>query len=163
MATVKLSAERIIEAPADVVYHCIADYEEHHRPGGFLPDAFSDMRISRGGIGSGTVISFTTTLGGRTRRMTQEVTEPEPGRVLVESGDGAATTFTVQPEGPGCRVRFDSVLQANGIGGLLTRLFAPRLLEPLYADELQRLEQLARAHPPISTPERAGHGTDLQR
>ena len=37
----RFGAERRIDAPAAVVYHCLADYREHHRPGGFLPPAFS--------------------------------------------------------------------------------------------------------------------------
>jgi hypothetical protein len=146
MSQTQLTAERLIDAPADVVYHCIADYREHHRPGGFLPPAFSDFRVERGGVGAGTVISFTVTLGGRRRTMTQEVSEPRPGRVLVEAGGRERTTFTVEPEGGRARVRFDTILEADGLGGLLTRLFAPRLLRALYADELERLERYARAH-----------------
>jgi hypothetical protein len=38
------------------------------------------------------------------------------------------------------------VLEANGLGGWMTRLFAPRLLAPIYADELERLERHATAH-----------------
>ncbi|MBD0276328.1 MAG: hypothetical protein ICV73_30950, partial [Acetobacteraceae bacterium] len=60
-----MSAERLVDAPADVVYRCIADYREHHRPGRFLPAVFSDFRVERGGVGAETVISFTLTLGGR--------------------------------------------------------------------------------------------------
>ncbi|HEV7663113.1 MAG TPA: SRPBCC family protein [Chloroflexota bacterium] len=146
MSQIHLAAERVIDAPADVVYHCIADYREHHRPGGFLPPVFSDLQVQRGGVGAGTIISFKTTLGGRTRGVTQSVTEPEPGRVLVESGGGAQTTFTVEPEQQRCRVRFDTILEADGLSGLLTRLFAPRMLRPVYADELERLEQLAQRH-----------------
>ena len=143
MAAVRVVAERAMDAPADVVYQCIANYQEHHRPGGFLPPAFSDFRVERGGVGAGTVISFKMTLGGRTRGMTATVSEPEPGRVLVESGQGVTTTFSVQPEGAGCRVRFDTLLEARGLEGILTRLFAPRLLQPVYQDELRRLEAYA--------------------
>ncbi len=158
MSQIHLAAERVIDAPADVVYHCIADYRVHHRPGGFLPPVFSDLQVERGGVGDGTIISFKMTLGGRTRTVTQAITEPEPGRVLVESGDGAQTTFTVEPAQQRCRVRFDTLLQADGLPGLLTRLIAPRLLRPVYADELDRLEQHARAHDhhhmPVSTDPR---------
>jgi hypothetical protein len=38
------------------------------------------------------------------------VEEPQPGRVLTESDQlsWAVTTFTVIPEGPGCRVRIET-------------------------------------------------------
>jgi hypothetical protein len=149
MSQVHVSAERLIDAPAALVYHCIADYREHHRPGGFLPPVFSDFRIEQGGVGAGTVISFAMTLGGRTRHSTQSVSEPEPGRVLVESGDGVRTTFTVEPRAERCKVRFDTVLEAKGLNGLLLHLFAGRLLRPVYADELERLDRHARAHEPL--------------
>jgi NodT family efflux transporter outer membrane factor (OMF) lipoprotein len=43
----RISAERLMHAPAELVYQCIADYRHHHRPGGFLPPAFSDLEIAR--------------------------------------------------------------------------------------------------------------------
>jgi hypothetical protein len=160
MAAVRVVAERSMDAPADVVYQCIANYREHHRPGGFLPPSFSDFRIERGGVGAGTVISFKMALGGRTRGMTQTVSEPEPGRVLVESGQGVSTTFTVQPDGAGCRVRFDTRLEDGGLEGILTRLFAPRLLQPVYQDELRRLEVYAQEL--TASPAGRGRSTRIQ-
>jgi hypothetical protein len=150
VSKVHLSAERLIDAPADVVYACIADYRHHHRPGGFLPPAFHDFTIDRGGVGAGTVMTFKVTLGGRTRTMTHTVTEPEPGRVLIEGDDRDQTTFTVEPAGHQCRVRFDTQLDARGLEGLLTRLFATRLMKPLYDDELARLERSAQAQARIA-------------
>ncbi len=44
----RFAAERHVDAPADVVYHCIADYREHHQPGGFLPPAFSNFELHEG-------------------------------------------------------------------------------------------------------------------
>jgi hypothetical protein len=146
MTKTRFSAERLVDAPADVVYRCIADYEHHHRPEGFLPPAFSDLRVERGGVGAGTAISFTMTVAGQSRRATAEVTEPEPGRVLVETGPTVRTVFTVEPEGTRSRVRFDTVIEAGGLEGLLMRLFASRLLGPLYRDELERLERYAQAN-----------------
>jgi hypothetical protein len=145
MRQTHISAERLLDAPADGVYRCIADYRQHHRPGGFLPPAFTDSQIERGGVGAGTVISYTLALGGRRRAVTSTVSEPRPGRELVETARGVRTTFTVEPEGERARVRFDTVLEASGIDGLLTRLLAPRLLRPVYADELARLERYAQA------------------
>jgi carbon monoxide dehydrogenase subunit G len=152
VAAVRVAAERSIDAPADVVYQCIANYQEHHRPEGFLPPNFSEFRVGRGGVGAGTVISFKMTLGGQTRGMTASVSEPEPGRVLVETGKGVTTTFTVEPEGGRCRVRFDTRLEATGIDGIMTRLFAPRMLKPVYADELRRLEAYAQQQVRAAAP-----------
>jgi hypothetical protein len=146
----RFSAGRVLGAPADVVYHLIADYREHHRPEGFLPPAFTDLVVEQGGVGAGTRIRFTMKMAGRTQSATATISEPVPGRVLVESGPGVVTTFTVEPEGADrARVRFDTVMDSSGLQGLLTRLFAPGILRPIYADELDRLEQHARAHPPL--------------
>jgi Polyketide cyclase / dehydrase and lipid transport len=150
MIRTRYSAERLLDAPAAVVYHCLADYQEHHRPEGFLPPQFSDHTVLQGGVGAGTVFRFSMTLGGRRRTVTTAISEPQPGRVLVERGSGVETTFTVEPvgqQGEQARVRFDTVLEAGGLQGIFTRLFAARLLSPLYADELQRLERYAQAHP----------------
>src|SRR3954462_669598 len=110
----RFSAERVVEAPAEVVYHLIADYREHHTdaPRGFLPDAFSGTVVERGGIGAGTRVRFTSTLGGRRRALTATISEPRPGRVLVETSPDVETTFTVEPAGTQrARVRFDTVLE----------------------------------------------------
>jgi len=144
-----ISAERNIEARPEVVYHCLADYREHHNPSGFLPSAFSNFKVTRGGLGAGTEASWDVTTGGRTRSVQAVITEPEPGRTLVETGNGVVTTFTVEPAGDGARVRFDTVIDDRGLTGLMTRLFAARLLRPLYADELQRLEAYAKRHGPV--------------
>lgn len=147
----RFGAERRMDVPAQVAYHCLADYREHHRPDGFLPPAFSDFEISRGGVGAGTEASWTVDLGGgRKRRMTATITEPDPGRRLVETGDGVVTTFTVAPSGAGCVVRFETVFEEPGLSGLLLRLFIGRMLGPLYADELQRLDVYAHTHGPVA-------------
>lgn len=143
MRPFRYSVTRMIDAPADVVYHCIADYREHHRPGGFLPPAFTDLEVLEGGVGAGTVIRFTTSVGGRTITRTHKVTEPVPGRVLVESGDDEGSTFTLEPHGGQTLVRIDTVLPRRGIEGLLLPVFGPRILRPLYLDELERLERHA--------------------
>lgn len=140
-----------MDIPAQVAYHCLADYREHHRPEGFLPPAFSAFEIHRGGVGAGTEASWTVDLGGgRTRRMRATIAEPEPGRRLVETGDGVVTTFTVAPSGSGCVVRFDTVFDEPGLGGVALRLFIGRMLGPLYADELARLDAYAHAHGPVA-------------
>jgi hypothetical protein len=151
----RVSAERIIEAPAEVVYHLISDYKEHHNPAGFLPPAFPELHVEQGGVGAGTVVRFTSKLAGQTKTIVASISEPVPGRVLVESSPGLETTFTVEPVLNGAagstksRVRFDTVMEAGGLEGLIARLFAPGILRPVYADEMARLEQHAKAHPAL--------------
>jgi Polyketide cyclase / dehydrase and lipid transport len=146
----RFAAERRMNVPAQVAYHCLADYREHHRPEGFLPSAFSAFEVHRGGVGDGTEASWAVELGGRTRRMSAEITEPEPGRRLVETDDGVVTTFTVAPSGGGCVVRFDTVFDEPGLGGILLRLLIGRMLGPLHADELERLDAYSHAHRPVA-------------
>jgi hypothetical protein len=136
-------------APAEVVYRCIADFDRHHRH--FLPPAFSEFRVEEGGVGAGTVHSFTMTVGGRARSFRMRVAEPEPGRVMTETNDRSSTvtTWVVTPEGPGSRVRVETRWQgAGGVGGFFERLFAPRVLRRIYADELERLDRYASTLPP---------------
>lgn len=149
----RFSAEKVLDAPADVVYHLISDYRVHHRvqPEGFLPDSFTDLTVERAGVGDGTVVRFTSRLGGRAQTVTASITEPEPGRVLVETSPELVTTFTVEPVSDGrARVRFETVIEAGGVMGLATRLLVPRMLRPVYAEELERLELHAKAHPALT-------------
>jgi uncharacterized membrane protein len=146
MATILVSAERTVDAPADAVYGYIADMREHHPQ--FLPSAFSDFQVESGGVGEGTITRFTVTAGGRTRQYRMKVAEPEPGRVLTESDTGSSlvTTTTVTPQGGRSLVRISTTWQgAGGIGGFFERLFAPRAMRGIYTDELERLDSYARA------------------
>ena len=97
MGKIVVSAERVVDAPADTVYRYIADMRDHHPY--FLPPEFSDFRVEAGGTGAGTITRFTVTAGGRTRQYRMKVDEPEPGRVLTESDTGSSmvTTTTVSP------------------------------------------------------------------
>jgi hypothetical protein len=145
MAKVQASADGVVGASPATVYGYLADMHQHQR---FLPPAFSDFAIESGGNGAGTVTRFKVTAGGRTRDYRMEVTEPEPGRILQESDTTSSlvTTFTVDPEGEMSRVRITTTWDgAGGVGGFFERLFAPRAMGRIYADELSRLDAYARA------------------
>ncbi len=147
MATIRVCAERTVEAPAAAVYGYIADMREHHPH--FLPPAFSDFRVESGGVGEGTITRFTVTASGRTRQYRMKVAEPESGRILTESDTGSSlvTTTTVTPRGSMSLVQICTAWDgAGGIGGFFERLFAPRVMRGIYADELQRLDVYAREH-----------------
>ena len=142
---IHVSADRLIDAPASTVYGYVADMREHHPH--FLPAAFSDFEVESGGVGEGTVTRFKVTAGGRSREYQMRIAEPEPGRVLTESDANSSlvTTFAVTPEGKQSRVRITTTWQgAGGVGGFFERLFAPRAMRGIYADELERLNAYAR-------------------
>jgi hypothetical protein len=149
MAELSVRAERLVGAPAEHTYRCIADFRTHHPR--FLPPAFSDLQVEQGGVGQGTAYSFRLSAGGRIRTYRMRVDEPEPGRVLTESDreSSLVTTWTVTPQGQDCRVRIETRWQgAGGVGGVFERLFAPRVLRGIYADELERLDRYARTAQP---------------
>lgn len=144
VAKVTVAAERAVGAPPATVYACLADME-HHRQ--ILPPAFSGFEVEEGGVGTGTVVRYAVTAGGRTRQYRTAVTETEPGRLLTEADTASSlvTTFTVTPDGTGSRVRIDTSWDgAGGVGGFFERLFAPRVLRGIYQDELGRLDEYAR-------------------
>lgn len=149
MGQVRVTADRSVGAPPELVYRLIADYREHHPE--FLPPAFSRPVVVEGGVGAGTVVTFDVTAGGRTRGYRMRVTEPERGRVLTESDElsGLVTTFTVTPDGAASRVRIETTWPgARGVRGVLERLLAPLAIRRLYTDELSRLDDYARRTAP---------------
>ncbi len=143
MGTIHVAAERRVDAPAEAVYGYLADMHQHPR---FLPPAFSNFQIESGGVGAGTITRFTLTAGRRSREYRMAVSEPEPGRVLTESDTGSSlvTSFRVTPEGSASRVKIETTWEgARGVGGFFERMFAPRVIKGIYADELERLNSYA--------------------
>ena len=150
MAPISVFAQRTIAAPADQVYEYIADMHVHHPR--YLPPAFLDFQVESGGVGAGTVTRFKLRAGGRTRQYHMTVAEPEPGRVLTESDNSSSlvTTTTVTPLGDAsCSVKIGTTWQgAPGMGGFFERLFAPRVMRGIYADELEHLAAYVREQSP---------------
>jgi uncharacterized protein YndB with AHSA1/START domain len=143
MAKVEASAQRTIDAPADAVYGYLADMSQRPK---FLSPAFSDFQVVEGGVGAGTVTTFSVTAGGRTRSYRMNVTEPAPGRTLVESDANSSlvTTFNVEPQGSKSLVSIHTSWNgAGGIGGFFEKTFAPGAMKKLYLDELDRLNTYA--------------------
>ena len=66
------------------------------------------------------------------------VAEPDPGRVLTESGTGSSlvTTTTVSSQGGASLVQISATWDGEGrIGGLFVRMFAPKVMRVIYADD----------------------------
>jgi hypothetical protein len=144
MARLHASAERTVPAPAAAVYALLADYRDGHPR--FLPPAFSDLTVLRGGTGAGTVVRFALRLLGRKQEVEARVEEPEPGRVLSEiyPEKSAETRFIVDPAGDQSRVRIETSWEpSRGLAGVIERLLMPRVFRNLYAEELDLIERWA--------------------
>jgi hypothetical protein len=142
-----ISASAIIPARRERVYSLLANYHDGHAR--ILPKQFSGLVVEEGGIGSGTVIRFQMTLLGRKQTFHAAVTEPEPGRLLVETyfdPAGTITTFTVDPgTAPAdSNVTISTELPVrNGILGSMEKISATLLLRPIYRKELENLARVA--------------------
>lgn len=146
MATRGFSASARIHAAPQDLYAILADYRQRHPQ--ILPrPPFVSLDVEQGGTGAGTVIRVQMELLGQRQSFRALVTEPEPGRVLVETTDtGYVTTFTVEPlaDGQQARVTIATELSGRvGVTGALEGWFVSRLLRPVYVRELAQLAALA--------------------
>jgi len=129
------------------VYSMIADYRAGHTrivP----PRYFSNLTVDEGGYGAGTMIRYDLRAFGSTHHARARVSEPEPGRVLVETDldKGAVTTFTVDPLGS---VRSFVTIATDiptraGVLGVIERAMTRSFLKRVYAAELARLDEQVR-------------------
>jgi len=146
-ATHTITASAVIPARRERVYSLLADYNDGHPR--IVPRQFTALTVEQGGIGEGTIIRFQMSLLGRKQSFRAAITEPEPGRVLVETDldtNGAVTTFTVDSgTAPAdSRVTISTVLPVrSGILGVVEKMFSTLLLRPLYVQELANLARVA--------------------
>jgi hypothetical protein len=152
MKQYRVSRSARVGVPAAVVYGVIADYRQHH-PHIVPPEYFRRLEVLEGGVGAGTRTRVEMLVLGATQLFEQVVSEPDPGRVLVETNqDGSGvTTFTVQPVGAGesTQVTIATDLSARpGFRGFLERLLISTVLPRIYQKELARLEQYCDALAP---------------
>ena len=125
------SASKIIHAPADVIYSIIADFRNQHPY--ILPQQyFQDLQVEEGGVGAGTITSFQMRLLGKAQHFRTRITEPQPGRVLIETDirSGAITTFDLSPlaNESGTRVTISTGLKDRGaVEGFIGKLMLPEV------------------------------------
>lgn len=148
MPTISASASASIAAPAATVYGIIADYRAGH-PAILPRKYFRNLAVEAGGTGAGTRIRFEMRVLGATRTVHGEVTEPEPGRRLVETypDSGTRTTFLVEPAGDGraAHVTISTRYENAGWPGWVEWLLVPGLLRRIYRAELANLAAVAQA------------------
>jgi len=150
MQAYEASMSAVIKAPAAQVYAIIANYHQGHPQ--ILPKQyFTNLTVEEGGIGAGTRIRFEMNAMGRKQLFHGIVSEPAPGRVLVEANTSdtmppSTTTFTVEPvaDGQQARVTIQTQSQSrDGLGGVIERFLSKQFLRRVYAQELALLAAYA--------------------
>ncbi len=142
-----ISESAIIPARRDRIYSILANYRDGHPR--ILPRQFSNLVVEQGGVGAGTVIRFRVNILGQTQNFHGEISEPEPGRVLVEryfEPQGIVTTFTIDPgTAPAdSRVTISTVAPVpQGFRGVIEKFLSPLLLRSIYRQELANLARVA--------------------
>jgi hypothetical protein len=150
----RFSAGAIIDAAPATLYQIIADYHQGH-PAMLPKPPFVSLEIERGGRGAGTEIRVGIRVLGMLQTYRAVVSEPEPGRVLVETNDtGYVTTFTVEPRDEGSSlVRIETEApERKGLGASVARWLVRRLMHPVFAQELKLLGSIAGAKVEIVGP-----------
>jgi hypothetical protein len=149
MRQINVKAAAVLNARPQDVYAAIADYRNGH-PNIVPKENIYDLQVEQGGYGEGTVIRFKVKALGTELTFHQRVSEPEPGRMLVEqdidSHENATTTFTVNPVGQGQQAHVEIATTMNpspGLKGLVQRLLVPLINVPVYRKELKLLEAFA--------------------
>jgi hypothetical protein len=142
-----VSASATIPARRERVYSLIANYNDGHPR--ILPRQFTSLVVEQGGVGAGTIIRFQMSVFGKKQTFRAAITEPDPGRVLVETdldANGAVTTFTVNPGGAPAdsQVTISTELRVrSGFLGKIEKTLTTLLLRPLYVKELENLARVA--------------------
>jgi len=145
--TYSISESAIIPARRERVYSILANYNDGHPR--ILPKQFNSLVVEQGGVGAGTVIRFRMNVLGKTQNFHGEISEPEPGRILVEKylePQGIVTTFTIDPgTAPAdCRVTISTTAPVpKGFRGVIEKALSPLLLRPIFRQELANLARVA--------------------
>ena len=148
MRQIIVKAEAVLNARPEDVYTTIADYRKGH-PSILPKKNLYDLQVEEGGYGAGTIIRIKFRVLGVEQSFYQRVSEPEPGRVLVEQdveGVQNVTTFTVNPleGGKQSHVEISTTLNASpGLKGFVERVVVSIFNPRIYRKELKLLEEVA--------------------
>jgi len=108
---------------------------------------FVSLTVEKGGVGAGTVLHVKMKVMGKLQAFNTIVTEPEPGRVLVETNDtGYITTFTIDPQNDGKYSYVTFTTEITKSSNLLKRIeffFSKQFLPLVYKKELENLSKIA--------------------
>jgi hypothetical protein len=126
MSQMHVEMSAVIDAKPEDVYAVMSDYKVGHAA--ILPKPyFVSMDVEEGGRGAGTVARVKMKVMGVEANYRMLVSEPEPGRILIETDPkaGVTTIFTFDSLDRGSRTRltFATEMQASpGFKGFVEKL-----------------------------------------
>jgi hypothetical protein len=143
MSQIHSEASAVIDAQPEKIYGVFSDYHVGH-PAILPKPYFTGLIIEQGGQGAGTIVRVEMNVMGARRAYRLSVTEPEPGRLLMETDPdaGVVTTFTVDPINGGQQSRVTIATDAKaspGIQGFFEKLITPPISRRIYNKELELL------------------------
>jgi hypothetical protein len=152
MNTATFEESKLIYASPSAVYQLLADYRVGHMA--ILPKPyFTDMRVVAGGFGDGTVIDVDMEVYGLKRSLHMEVSEPEKGKVLVETDTetGTITHFIFDDSDEGCYLTIRTTMYfADGFVGFLEKMTTPAITRNIYRKELQNIAEYLERKPELA-------------
>ncbi|HEY0603461.1 MAG TPA: SRPBCC family protein [Herpetosiphonaceae bacterium] len=148
MTRLHAEASALIAARPEEVYGIFADYRQHH-PAILPKQYFPKIEVEQGGYGAGTLFTVWTRALGVERVYHMVVSEPEPGRLLMEDDQqaGVTTTFKVVPGPQGQQTEVTIATDWNaqpGIAGFVEKLITPIVMRRMYRAELQNVADYIR-------------------
>jgi hypothetical protein len=143
MNDILVETSDVIDARPEEIYAVISDYRVGH-PAILPKPYFTNLTVESGGQGAGTVVHTHMKIFGQAFYYHQVVSEPEPGRVLVETdmNTGQFSSFTLEPlnNGQQTRVTIKSVFKASpGFKGWMERWMNPPVSRRIFQQELRNL------------------------
>ena len=148
MSHFNAKASMVINAPPEKVYAVLSDYKQHH-PAILPKPYFYRCALEQGGTGAETIIRVRMNVFGVSRDYRFVITEPEPGRVLMETDHdaGVVTTFTIDPLHNDADTRVTIATEAktrSGPLGWIERLINPPITRSIFKKELENLRDYLR-------------------
>jgi hypothetical protein len=148
MSLIHVEYSDVIPASAEKVYAILRDFEVGH-PAILPKPYFHKVEIEQGGQGEGTIYHLEMNVFGTKTKNRMHVSEPKPGKVLMERDPevGLTTIMQVDPLNGGqqSRVTIKTDFTASpGFRGFIEKLMNPPITRHIYKKELQNLADYVR-------------------
>jgi hypothetical protein len=144
VATITVEYSATLNARPEQVYAVFRDYKVSH-PAILPKPYFEYLNVDEGGLGAGTKFTAGMNIYGNKSVLVAKVSEPEPGRLIVERDDEdrIVTSFIMAPveNGQKTLTTLKTVAKTSGgFQGLIERFMMPSVLKMIYKKELANVE-----------------------